>query len=174
MFVHPLNFLTYRVSTKSPYNFKNLLQKRMKRQIRENYDKMRRIYLSFFLPSFNIPLYGHHLHEAHRDGTRFLAMFAVTYPHQSWQWRQWSSALDQWCPIPLFDTRYLWHPTWMSSIFQVSIRSSTVVWHSIALTLYDKFQSKQHRNGPCRVSAWRVSMFCEWSDCFLDFSHSGK
>ena len=40
-----------RVSIKSLYNFKNLLQRQMKRQISGNYYKIRRIYLSlFFLP----------------------------------------------------------------------------------------------------------------------------
>ena len=36
------------VSTKSLYNFENLLQRQMKRQISGNYYRMRRIYLSFF------------------------------------------------------------------------------------------------------------------------------
>ena len=44
------------VSIKSLYNFKNLLQRQIKRQISENYYKMRRIYLSFFL-SYLIHLY---------------------------------------------------------------------------------------------------------------------
>ena len=37
----------YRVSTKSLYNFQNLLRRQMKRQIGGNYFKMRCIYLSF-------------------------------------------------------------------------------------------------------------------------------
>ena len=38
----------YRASVKSIYNFRNLLQRQVKRQISENYYKMRRIYPSFF------------------------------------------------------------------------------------------------------------------------------
>ena len=41
------------------------------------------------------------LHEAHQNGTRFLAMLAVAYHHQWWQWHQWSFALDQWLWILL-------------------------------------------------------------------------
>ena len=48
----------YRLSIKSLYNFKNLLRRQMKRQIRENYYNMRRVYLSYFA-SFNTLLYGH-------------------------------------------------------------------------------------------------------------------
>ena len=48
------------VSIKSLYNFKNLLQRQMKRQMSGNYYRMRRVYLSFFFASFTIPLYGHH------------------------------------------------------------------------------------------------------------------
>ena len=48
------------VSIKSVYNFRNLSQGQMKRQIDENYYKMRRIYLSFFL-SHLIYLYTQHI-----------------------------------------------------------------------------------------------------------------
>ena len=40
--------IMYRLSIKSLYNFKNLLQREMKRQIDRNYYKMRRVYSSFF------------------------------------------------------------------------------------------------------------------------------
>ena len=52
--------------------------------------KTSRIYLNFFFfASFNTPL----LRCTRHIKTRFLAMFAVAYPHQWRQWRQ-SSALD--------------------------------------------------------------------------------
>ena len=42
--------MLYRVSIKSLYNFENLLQRQMKRQIGGNYYERSRICLSFFLP----------------------------------------------------------------------------------------------------------------------------
>ena len=42
-----LSLSLYRVSIKSLYNFENLLQRQMKREMSGNYYKMRRIYLSF-------------------------------------------------------------------------------------------------------------------------------
>ena len=45
----------YRVSIKPLYNFKNLLQRQMKKQTSGNYYKMRSICLSFFCLSFNTP-----------------------------------------------------------------------------------------------------------------------
>ena len=55
----------HRVSIKSLYSFKNLLQRQMKGQITGNYYKMRRIYSSSFLASFNTPVHGYRqLHEA--------------------------------------------------------------------------------------------------------------
>ena len=44
------NLSYYRVFIKSLYNFKNLLQRQMKRQISGNCYKMKRIYLSLFSP----------------------------------------------------------------------------------------------------------------------------
>ena len=98
---------TYRVSIKSLYNFKNLSERRMKRQISGNYYKMRRIHLSSLCTI---------------GCTKHVKTVLDFLPCSLWhtlinggQWHQWSSALDQWCPVSLFDTRYLQHnPMWVS------------------------------------------------------------
>ena len=41
------------MSIKCLYNFKNLLQRQMERQMSGNYYEIRRVYLSFFQVSFN-------------------------------------------------------------------------------------------------------------------------
>ena len=49
----------YRVSIKSLYNFKNLLQRQMKRQTSGKLLQNETYIFKFFLASFNAPLYGH-------------------------------------------------------------------------------------------------------------------
>ena len=81
----------YRVSIKSLYNFKNLLPRQVKIQTSGNYYRMRRTYSSFCFASFNIHLYMGTINCS-------ISCHVVAYPHQWWQWRQWSPALD-WCPV---------------------------------------------------------------------------